>query len=117
MNVKELKPYAEVFGIIAFVLAIAGFIIPIVGVLFITPIAIVLGILALLAGYKRSMSLATVIIIAVNLIVSPTFWLNMLGSALFRGNAILTLFDIVGVAVMVYLLAKSNKEPEQTDQK
>lgn len=111
MNTEGIKPYAEVFGIIAFVLAIVGFIIPIVGVLFVTPLAIVFGILALLGGYSnKNLNIATVVIIVVNLVVGPTFWLNIGASAFSWINATLTVFDAVGAAALIYLLVKANKK-------
>lgn len=104
----EVPPYAKACGILALIVAIAGVAIPVVGVLFITPIAIVLGAVALYGGYK-GIGIATLIIVAVNLIISPTFWANIGAGATFAGasgNRFLTYFDIIGVIALLYLAVR-----------
>lgn len=106
-NDREIHGYAQVCGILAVALAIAGCVIPVIGVLFITPIAIVANALALFGGYRR-VALATTVIVLVNLMISPTFWLNLAAGAMgpdFNPNRALTLFDAVGVVAMLSLIA------------
>jgi hypothetical protein len=106
-NDREIHGYAQVCGILAIALAIAGCIIPVVGVLFITPIAIVANALALHGGYRR-VALATTVVVLVNLMVSPTFWLNVAAGAMgpdFNANRVLSYFDAVGVVAMLSLIA------------
>jgi hypothetical protein len=47
----------------------------VVAVLFLTPFAIVTNVIAPYGGYKR-LALVTVVIVLINLLISPTFWLN-----------------------------------------
>ncbi len=106
-NDREVNGYAQVCGILAIALAIAGCVIPVIGVLFITPIAIVANAVALFGGYRR-VALATTVIVLVNLMISPTFWLNVAAGAVgpdFNPNRALTLFDAVGVVAMFSLIA------------
>lgn len=110
-KISEVPGYAKACGILALIVAIVGFVIPVVGVLFITPIAIILGAIALYSGYK-GMGIATLIIVTVNLIVSPTFWANIGAGASFAGassNRFLTYFDAIGVIVMLYLAVRKQK--------
>lgn len=100
--------YARACGITSLILAIVGFVIPVIGVLFITPVAIILGTIALYGGYK-GVGIATLIIVAVNLIVSPTFWANIGAGATIpaaASNRFLTYFDLAGFVVMLYLASK-----------
>lgn len=105
---NEVQGYAKVCGILSLIAAIISFLVPMVGVLFIVPIAIILGALALYGGYK-GVGIATIVIVSVNLIVSPTFWANIGAGAKFSGasgNRFLTYFDVIGVAAMIYLAAR-----------
>lgn len=106
MNNEGIKSNAATLGIVAFSLAIIALIIPVVGVLLVTPVAIVFTILALVGGYKEKYIQAAILIIAINLVISPSFWLNIGASFSSVLNAALTIFDIAGVIVMVYLLKK-----------
>jgi|SRR5579872_7359506 len=104
----EVAGYAQVCGILGLILAIVGFFVPIVGVLFITPLAIVFGAFALYGHYK-GMGIAILIINVVNLMVSPTFWLNIGAGATLQGasgNRFLTFFDAIGTIVMFVLVAR-----------
>jgi GYF domain 2 len=104
----EAAGYAQVCGILGLILAIVGFCIPIVGVLFITPLAIIFGALALYGHYK-GMGIAILIINVVNLMVSPTFWLNIGAGATIQGasgNRFLTYFDAIGTVVMLALVLR-----------
>src|SRR3990170_8589982 len=80
----EVPGYAKACGILSLITAIVSFLVPAVGVLFIVPIAIILGAIALYGGYK-GVGIATIVIVAVNLIISPTFWLNIGAGAKFSG--------------------------------
>lgn len=80
----------------------------VVGVLFIVPIAIILGCVALYGGYK-GIGIAVLIIAAVKLIISPTFWLNIGAGATIDGagvNRFITYVNVIGIIVMVYLAAR-----------
>lgn len=104
---QEVPGYAKITGILALVLAIVGWFIPIVGVLLITPLAIILCAISLYGGYK-GMGIATTVIVIVNLLVSPSFWLNVAASSMEEGvvNRFLTYFDIIGVIVLLYLIVR-----------
>jgi hypothetical protein len=103
----EVPGYAKASGIIALILAIVGFIVPVFGVLFIIPIAILLGCVALYGGYK-GIGIAVLVIAAVKLIISPTFWLNIGAGTLDGGgaNQLITYVNVIGIVVMVYLAAR-----------
>lgn len=106
---SETPGYAKVCGILSLVVAIVGVVIPVVGVLFITPVAIVLGAIALYGGYK-GIGIATLIINVVNLIISPTFWANIGAGATFSGasgNRFLTYFNVIGVIVMFVMVVRT----------
>jgi hypothetical protein len=78
-----------------------------VGVLFVTPAAIVTNVIALYGGYRR-VALVTIVIVLVNLLVSPTFWLNVAAGATLPDagpNRILSYFDAVGVVAVFCLIA------------
>lgn len=104
----EVPGYAKASGIVAMILAIVGAIVPVVGVLFITPLAVILGAVALYGGYK-GIGIAVIIVVAVNLVISPTFWLNVAAGGTqsgATGNRLLTYIDLIGFAVMIYFAAK-----------
>lgn len=107
----EVPGYAKACGIVALILAIVGAVVPVVGVLFITPVAIILGVIALYGGYK-SIGIAVIVVVAVNLIISPTFWLNVGAVATQSGataNRVLTYIDVTGLVVMIYFAAKKRR--------
>jgi hypothetical protein len=108
---QQIAPYGTVCGILGLILAIVGVLIPMVGVLYITPLAILFGSFGLYGGAK-SMGIAVLIIDAVNLLISPTFWANIAaGSALASasGNRFLTWFDAIGVIVMFVLVVRQKR--------
>jgi len=81
--------------------------VPVVGVLLITPIAIGFNLAALFGGY-RGVPIATTVIVLVNLIVSPTFWLNVATGAIVPNallNQLLSYLDLAGVIGMLCLIA------------
>jgi hypothetical protein len=103
--------WAKVFGVLGLILAIVGVLIPFFGVLFITPLAIVCGSVALYGRYQ-GMGIAILVINVVNLLISPTFWANIGAGATIRAawqNRALTYFDAIGVLVMFTLLAWRRK--------
>ncbi len=105
---KQVPAYAQVSGFLALALAVAGVFIPFVGVLFLTPIAIVLGCVALYGGYKV-VGVTTLVVVIVNFLISPTFWLNILAGASESGasaNRWLACFDVFGVIAMLYLTVR-----------
>ena len=107
----EIPGYAKACGVLGLILAIVGMIIPVFGVLFITPLAVLAGALALYGHYK-GMGIAILIITVINLIISPTFWLNIGAGATFAnagGNRFLTYFDALGVVVMFALVIRTRR--------
>lgn len=107
----DVPGYAKVAGIIGLILAIVGVIIPVFGVLFITPLAMITGAIALYGHYK-GIGIAILIITIVNLLISPTFWANIGAGATFSGasgNRFLTYVDSVGVLVMFGLIVRRRK--------
>ena len=111
MAPREVPGYAKVCGILALIFAIIGVVIPVVGVLFITPLAILFGAAALYGGYK-GMGIAALVVNVINLIISPTFWLNIGAGQTIEGaaaNRFLTYFDAIGVIVMFLLVARKPK--------
>jgi hypothetical protein len=101
----EVPGYAKICGIVALILAIVGFIVPVAGVLFIAPLAIIFGAIGLYGGFK-AMGIAALIIDAINFFISPSFWLNMKAGATSTPNRFLVYFDIVGIIVMLYLVVR-----------
>ena len=104
----ETPGYAKAAGVIGLILAILGMLIPVFGVLFVTPLAIVTGAIALYAGSK-GLGVAALILIVLNLVISPTFWLNVGAGATqagAAGNRFLSYFDAIGVVVMFVLLVR-----------
>jgi hypothetical protein len=110
---KQIPAYAQICGILALALAVAGVFIPFVGVLFLTPIAIVFGCVALYGGYKV-VGVTTLVVVIVNFLISPTFWLNIVAGASesgASGNRWLACFDIAGVIGMLYLTVRKPRRP------
>ncbi|HEY6350047.1 MAG TPA: hypothetical protein VI636_11620 [Candidatus Angelobacter sp.] len=108
---QEPAAYAMICGILALILAIVGVLIPVVGVLFITPLAIVFGAIALYGGSK-TMGITVLVINVVNLMISPTFWLNIAAGAKIAdagNNRLLIWFDAIGVIVMFALVARKKR--------
>ena len=108
---QEMPAYANLTGILALILAIVGFIIPVIGVLFIVPLAVILGAIALYGGNKK-MGLIIIILVAVKLIISPTFWINVGAGATdsdASANRFITYIDVIGVGIMIYLYTKKEK--------
>jgi hypothetical protein len=107
----EVPGYAKIAGILGIILAIVGVIVPVAGVLFITPLAVITGAIALYGHYK-GIGIATLVINVVNLLISPTFWLNIGAGAKIAGagsNRFLTYFDTIGIIVMFVLVVRKRK--------
>lgn len=110
-TVVEWDPpaYVKLTAVFALISVIISFVVPVVGVLFVTPLAIVLGSVALFGGDFKSLGMVTVILIVVNLAISPSFWLNV-GAGSTQPDAVvnrfLTYFDVIGVIVMFVLFAR-----------
>jgi hypothetical protein len=98
--------YATLCGIFALVAAILSFLIPIAGPLFITLIAVFLGGIAILGGSK-GLGVATAVIVTVNLVISPSFWISLTGSNQNGGNANFTIafIDIIAVILLYVSMA------------
>ena len=111
-NKNEISGAAKVCGILALIFAIISVLIPLVGTLFVTPLAIVFGVFALRGGSK-GMGIATVIIVIINLLISPSFWANIYAGATSNqagSNLFLTYFDFIGIVVMFFYIAKPRKK-------
>lgn len=105
--VAVVPGYARVAGVLALITAILAAIIPIVGVLWFSPLAVILGLIAMYGG-ARGFAIAVLVIVAVNMIISPTFWLNI-GAGSMPGagaNRAVTLVNVFGVLGMLVLLLR-----------
>ena len=86
--------------------AILAVVIPILGVLWFSPLAVILGIIALKGGAK-GFGIAVLVIVAVNMVISPTFWLNIGAGSQMPGagaNRMVTYINVFGVLGMILLL-------------
>ena len=109
--VDDVPECAKISGIVAIIAAAFSLIIPIVGTLFISPVAIIITAIALWGGAKKT-GAAAFIIIVLNLVISPTFWLNVYASFATggSGNVFLAWFDVIGVVVMIAFLIRKRKK-------
>jgi hypothetical protein len=78
--VDKVPAWARAFGVLALVAAIVSVLVPVIGPIFITIPAAILGIIALIGG-DRKLGITVFVIVAVNLIISPSFWLNFFAGA------------------------------------
>lgn len=108
---EEALAYVKITAVLATIAAIIGLVVPVAGVLFITPLAIIFGAITLYGGDFKSLGLCTLIIIIVNLVISPTFWANVAVGSEPGGevNRFLTYFNVIGVIAMLALLARRRK--------
>lgn len=109
--VSKTPAYAIVLGVFALIASILAFLIPILGTIILTPIAILFGILALLAGAK-GIGVASFLILAVKLAISPTFWVNLwigANQAEAGSNRLLSWIIVIGMLMMFVLLFKKSK--------
>lgn len=98
--------YARAAGVLALIAAILAVVIPIVGVLWFSPLAVILGMIALKGGAK-GFGIAVLVIVVVNMVISPTFWLNIGAGAQIPGaaaNRMVTYINVFGVLGMILLL-------------
>jgi len=110
-GVSSVPAYASISGVLSLIAAILSFLIPIIGPLLITPFAIVFGLIALFGG-AAGMGAATGAIIIVNLIISPTFWVNLYvgGTQADAGfNRFLAYFDILGIILLFVFMVLSSR--------
>ena len=107
--VDKVPAWARAFGILALVAAIAAFLVPFVGVIFITIPAALLGIIAL-SGGDRKLGMTVFVIVAVNLIISPSFWLNLYAGVANSDasmNRFFAYLDVIcGLAMVPFLFIK-----------
>lgn len=98
----DVPGYARILGVTALIFAILGVIIPIFGVLVLTPISILLGGIALWARY-RGIGITILVINAVNLVISPTFWINIGFSTSKHGviSRLITDVDVLGILILM----------------
>ena len=90
----------------ALIAAILAAIIPVFGVLYFSPLAVILGIFAMKGGAK-GYGIAVLVIVTVNMIISPTFWLNIGAGSMMPGagaNRMVTYINVFGVLGMILLL-------------
>jgi len=94
--VDAVSAWARAFGVLALVGAIAAFLVPVIGPIFITIPAAIFGMTAL-SGGDRKLGITVFVILAVNLIISPSFWLNILAGASTAGASANRLFGFLDV--------------------
>ncbi len=97
----------KVFAVLALILAIASFLIPFLGVLFLAPLAIICASLAIYGSDFNSLGLVSAILIIVNYIISPTFWANIAAGAQGSGpNLFLSWIGVIGSVAMIALIVR-----------
>lgn len=107
--VDKVPAWARAFGVLALVAAIVAFVVPFVGVVFVTIPAAILGIVAL-SGGDRKLGMTVFIIVAVNVIISPSFWLNLWAGSAGSGasssnpNIVFATLDVLSVLAMIPFL-------------
>jgi apolipoprotein N-acyltransferase len=106
---EESSGYVKVTAVLAVILAAVAFIVPVAGVLFVIPLAIIFGAITLYGGDYKGLGLVSTILIVINLLISPTFWVNVAAGADNAANRYLTYFDVIGVLAMFVLLARRKK--------
>ena len=92
--------------------AIAAFLVPFFGVIVITIPAAIVGIIAWYGGHRK-WGMTVFIIVAVNIIISPSFWLNLWAGAAGAGtsssnpNMVFAILDMLsGLAMVPFLFMK-----------
>jgi hypothetical protein len=97
----------KAMAVVAIILAIASFLVPVIGVLFLAPLAIICACVALYGSDFNSLGLVSAIIVIVNYIVSPTFWVNIGAGAQSGGpNLFLSWFGLLGSIAMIALIVR-----------
>ncbi|WAH35420.1 hypothetical protein [Alicyclobacillus dauci] len=106
-SVRNASGYAKTCGLLALMLSILAVLMPSTGVLAVIPVAILLGAFALYNGY-RTLGIGIVVMCAVNLVISPTFWanvdINTIGHT--ELDRMIAYFDAVGTLAMCGLMFK-----------
>jgi hypothetical protein len=104
---QEASGLTKTFAVLAVILALSAFMLPIVGVLFIAPLAVICACIALYGRDFNSLGLVSAIMTIVNYIISPTFWANIgTGAQQGGGNLFLTWFGLLGSIVMIGLIVR-----------
>jgi hypothetical protein len=104
---KAPAGYARLCGALGLILAILGFIVPAYGVLLGSSAAAVLGIGAVYGG-ATGMGIATMILVVLNCVISPMFWI----AVEFGGDTGLDAFawiSVASVGVMLILIARPQR--------
>ncbi|MFH1189007.1 MAG: hypothetical protein V1652_04170 [bacterium] len=114
---KDALHLAKLFGIAALALAIVSVMVPLIGPVFLVPFALICGFITLYVGNKR-LGIATLIIVVINLIISPSFWVLLMNQS--GDTSIITLsrliawFDFLGILAMSFLIVWRYKRDKQT---
>lgn len=104
---REPSGGTKAFAILAIILALSAFMLPVIGVLFVAPLAVICACIALYGSDFNSLGLISAVLIIVNYIISPTFWANIgAGAHSGGGNLFLTWFGIIGSIVMIGLIVR-----------
>lgn len=110
VKVDDRSAQTKATAILAIIVSLSAVLVPVLGVLYLNPIAIILSCIAIYGGDFKSLGLVSAIIIVVNYIISPTFWLNIGTGAQFGGsNLFLTWFGVIGSLVMIVLIVRKYK--------
>lgn len=105
---KSTPGYVMVFGIISLILVIIGFLVPVIGAGYIVPLALICSAVSLY-GKTNGISIATIIIAAVKLIISPTFWIQVTNSA-GKGNSFFAWIGIICFILSLYFAIKNRNK-------
>lgn len=98
--------YARAAGVCALIAAALSVVIPNVGVLWFSPLAVILGIIAMKGGAK-GYGIGVIVIVTVNMALSPIFWLNIGAGSTppwATANQIVTYIGVFGVLGMIVML-------------
>ena len=99
---------AKLFAVLGVILGLIGFLIPLVGPIFVTPLSIVFVCLSLYNGDFKNIAIYTTILNIVNLFVSPMVWISFASGVQNGGAAAaLTWFDIIGSIAMIGLIMRN----------
>lgn len=111
-NITDNQP-PKIASIIGLALSIAGVMAPMVGVLYITPIAVMFSGFALYRGDHNKYGIYGGIISIINYIISPMFWANIGAGADLGGvHRLLSWFALIGSAGLIWLMIKAYAKPK-----
>ncbi|WP_234121403.1 hypothetical protein [Clostridium hydrogenum] len=105
MKEEKQAEYAGTCSIISLILVIIGFIIPIWGAGYIVPIALVLCAISLKEVIAIP-SVITLVIAVLKLIISPTFWVHLIGIGGLE-SLVFSWGSVVCIILSIYYLAKN----------